>query len=510
MRDSAADGLSKLVVRPVWRASEAGARIADTLTQLLNDPSPLVRRGAAHGIGGLYAERSPAERVTAIADIARAEGDRRVLEVLLWWLQWDVAQAPAEVDDLLRRLDSRGGAATEDSDSISKSLLAYLAVVPRTPFASARMAGWFSDATEHHETIVGLAPHLRDFLNLPDGSGQAAAFELLDVAARAARDQWHAAQAVADGIELREAAARVAHAISQEIYFASGAFDDLGPDPRPPRGDSTRFATYALPVLQALGQVDFPASTHEVVQTLIHLAPVSERQMLVAAANAVPPRGAYPTDSLAAGAVLPYLHRLLIEQRDLVLHDAEDWPHSGICYRLSPPQATRKPSRSPITSPTYSDSRGPVSAGLTSEDAVSAFVSTSNGRDGRFSGPARHRMTSPLRGGRHTTGHRQTGRTAGASDSPLYHSVWGVGSESNVVRPTLNWLTTSRAICRATSRSSSSWAGVVSSARTGVSGRTGRAHSTGSRLPMCPPMLHWVRATSGRATSARIRSARSP
>jgi hypothetical protein len=323
MRDSAADGLARLVVRPVWRASEFGPGIVDTLTQLLNDPSPLVRRGAAHGIGGLYAEVSPAERVTAIGDIALAEDDRRVLEVLLWWLQRDVTQAPAEVDDLLGRLDSRGGAATEDSDGITKTLLCYLALVPQTPFASARMTGWFSDAIEQHETIAGLAPHLRDYLNLPDGSGQAAAFELLDVAARAARDQWHAAQAVADGIELPEAAARVAHAISQEIYFASGAFDDLATDPRPPRGDSRQFATYALPVLQALGEVDFPASTHEVVQTLIHLAPVSERQVLLAIANAVPARGAYPTDSLAAEAVLPYLHRLLIEWRDLVLRDTE-------------------------------------------------------------------------------------------------------------------------------------------------------------------------------------------
>jgi hypothetical protein len=323
VRDSAADGLAKLIVRPVWGTSEAGPSIRDALTELLGDQSPLVRRAAASGIGGLYADLNPVARISAIGDIALAENDHRVIDILLWWLTRHVAQAPAEVDGLLRALDARESAATDDSE-IAMSLLAYLATVPRTPFASERLAGWFDDAITQHKTVGQVVPHLRDYLNLPDGRGQQAAFKLVGVAASAARDQWHSIQAYdeADRQALIDASARIAHAISQQIYFASGAFDDLSTATPQPRGDLRQFATYALPVLQSCAEVEFPASTQEVVQTLIYLAPVSERQMLLAIARAVPQRGPYATDSLAASAVLPYLHRLLVEQRDLVLRDA--------------------------------------------------------------------------------------------------------------------------------------------------------------------------------------------
>jgi hypothetical protein len=331
MRDSAADGLAKLIVRRVWRTSEAGPSIRDALTELLDDRSPLVRRAAASGIGGLYADLNPVARVTAIGDMALAENDRHVIDVLLWWLRHYVAQAPAEVDGLLRALDSRESATIDETNEmaetneIAMSLLAYLATVPRTPFASERFAGWVGDAITQHKKVVQVVPYLRDYLNLADGNGQQAAFELVSVAARAARDQWHAIPAYgeADRRAMTDASARVAHAISEQIYFASGAFDDLSTPTPQPRGDLTQFATYALPVLQSCAEVEFPASIQNVVQTLIYLAPVSERQMLLAIARAVPQRGPYATDSLAASVILPYLHRLLVEQRDLVLHDGD-------------------------------------------------------------------------------------------------------------------------------------------------------------------------------------------
>jgi hypothetical protein len=59
------------------------------------------------------------------------------------------------------------------------------------------------------------------------------------------------------------------------------------------------------------------------VETLVHLAGVLRREALLAIASAVPARGAYVTDPLAAGTVLPYLRRSLAEQRDLVLANEE-------------------------------------------------------------------------------------------------------------------------------------------------------------------------------------------
>jgi hypothetical protein len=66
-----------------------------------------------------------------------------------------------------------------------------------------------------------------------------------------------------------------------------------------------------------------PQVTQPVVETLIHLAGVLQREALLAIAAAIPARGTYVTDPHAAGTLMPYLRRVLAEQRDLVLFNDE-------------------------------------------------------------------------------------------------------------------------------------------------------------------------------------------
>jgi hypothetical protein len=72
-----------------------------------------------------------------------------------------------------------------------------------------------------------------------------------------------------------------------------------------------------------VGAIQHAQVTQPVVETLIHLHPVNPRAVLLAVAQAVPERSRYVTDPLAASVVMPYLTRLLVEHRGLVLGDHE-------------------------------------------------------------------------------------------------------------------------------------------------------------------------------------------
>jgi hypothetical protein len=64
-----------------------------------------------------------------------------------------------------------------------------------------------------------------------------------------------------------------------------------------------------------------PQCVHEAVKTMIFLAPLDEARALQAVAEAVPEEGPYAGEHLAGTDVIPYLERLLAQQRQLVLFD---------------------------------------------------------------------------------------------------------------------------------------------------------------------------------------------
>lgn len=336
MRDTAAGGLACLLARPAWRDGDPGPALRDAITRLVTDGSPLVRMRAVGACHVLYAELGPAERVAALRGYVMAESDKRVLAVLLSELSRDAVSAPEEVDAVLRQFSNRpaGAFLTAQTGAVVQEsllpLLAYLAAVPQTPFAAGLVGGWFRNAVVHHEQVCRLLHGLRQFLNNPDGLGQQAVFALLESAAVSARDHWQDMQGEqADGTapdaDALAAAAEVAHGIAERVYFASGAFDERSGGTKEPaaRGDSHRFADLAVPILRVCAEVPVPQCVQAAVQTLVHLAPLSEQRMLLAVAAAVPERSAYAADSLAGGVVLPYLQRLLAVRPALVLHDPD-------------------------------------------------------------------------------------------------------------------------------------------------------------------------------------------
>lgn len=360
IRDQAARGLIRLLTRSEWRDSDSGPALAAAVGRLVNDPNAVVRLEAAPGLALLHSDEDPEQRLAAVRSRLLVETNQHVLNVLIQLLSNLAGDIPTQVDDVLSELsqlptggflrtrtstaelgqigdrDKNGDTWSGDLESAETAgpLLAYLAIVPRTPFASAALDGWFTDPVMHQGRVDRLLHELRPYLNAPNGEGRDNAFRLLATAAQAVSDTWlaHVTQESTAAAPIGEpdlaqvrAAALVAHGITDQLNFASGAFDYQPGIAQQPaeRGEPETFARQALPILQLCGQVTEPQVTQPVVETLVHLAGVLQREALLAVAAAIPARGAYVTDPHAAQTVMPYLRRLLAEQRDLVLFDEE-------------------------------------------------------------------------------------------------------------------------------------------------------------------------------------------
>lgn len=345
MRDQAARGLIRLLARSSWRDSDIGTALAAAVGRLVSDRNPVVRMQAAPGIALLHMNEDPEQRLAAIRGRLLVETNPHVLNILIQLLSNLAGDVSAQVDDVLAELSQlpTGGFLHSQTPpagdpgvaaETAGPLLAYLATVPGTPFAAAALDDWFRDPITHQDRAERLLHDLQPYLNPPNGEGRDKAFRLLAAAAQAVRDTWladtlqefTAAPPTAEPEMARiRAAALVAHGIAEQLYFASGAFDDQPGIAQPPaeRGDPETFARQALPILQLCSQVIEPQITQPVVETLTHLAGVLQREALLAIAAAIPARGAYVTDPHAAGTVMPYLRRLLAEQRDLVLFNEE-------------------------------------------------------------------------------------------------------------------------------------------------------------------------------------------
>lgn len=335
MRDTAVGGLVALLARQDWRSSGDAAAIAAAVTAGLQDDSPVVRMRAAEGALALHADSDAEQRASAVGDLVLAEQDDRVRRVLMGQLAATAAAAPAIVDGVLARLHE-GGEPGEGGDDVRRDvtvdLLTYLAVVAETPFASATVERWCEQAPTRPSAVRRFAQSARQYLARAEGEVQARAFALLRVAAdastaRLARDPVELSLPASDLSEAQlaeiQGAVLVCHDVAQQVYFASGAFDDKR-DPTVERAKpDARFAELAMPVLRSCASTHVPQCVHPAVETMVFLAPVDEASVLQAVADAVPADSSYAGDPLAGDAVVKYLERLLAEQRPLVLFDAE-------------------------------------------------------------------------------------------------------------------------------------------------------------------------------------------
>lgn len=361
MRDSAIEGLSVLARREKWRTSPYGDRIISRIQAALTDESPLVRMHAAEAFAGLHADTTSEERVAGLRDRLLAEPNVMVRTAFLRLLGREAHASPRAVDATLEALAGPGPAADQASASqevgdaeakgssidhakaeqnkLKANVMAYLALRHETPYALATLNKWASEPAKYNDLNHTIA-FIRDYL-VPgtEASLQERTFEFVTTASASALEYWTAAGgAKVDASELTtlertklEKASRILDTTADQIYFASGAFqrkrgnvnEEYVQQSAATAADIARFADQAAPILAICAASKAPPVIHHVVETLIYLARVDEKRSLKALAEVITTSSNYAYDSLATGVVVPYLTRLLAEQRDLVLFDAE-------------------------------------------------------------------------------------------------------------------------------------------------------------------------------------------
>ena len=328
MRDTAIGGLTDLLRRGDWQDSAARSAIASMVGDGLSDPDPLVRLRASEGVPSLFPDMSPMQLVGAIGDLMRGEKDEHVLLILLSQLTPLASRVPADVDAVLQDLPLTAASDNQELTRYAQSLLTYLALVHEMPGAVAAVHDACRDAPKSAGLTAVFVQQSRDYLASDDREVRLRAFDVVALAADASLARWSEDPSEHVKTDLPEdqlaelrGAATVAHEVAQQLYFASGAFRNAGEhDPKVlPEPDT--FAELAFPVLMTCARLQVAQCVHPAVETMIHLAPLNESRALKSIAAAVPPDASYAGDSLAGAAVIPYLQRLLTEQRQLVLYD---------------------------------------------------------------------------------------------------------------------------------------------------------------------------------------------
>lgn len=336
MRDTAFRGLGALLRRDEWSRSESYSTITERIRAALSDSSAVVRMHAASAVQIIYADFNPGDRAAAIGDLLITEENAMVRTVLLRQLTVDIGGAPYVIDSVLSDLldlhtDTLLGENSELDRGIM-SVLGHLAMVLRTPFAAQVVQRWCEEAPRHPARVCALAQWARHAMSPGSDTGRDEAYRLMCVAAEASLERWkrdpreHLKNVSLSRTQLDElrGAVDVAHEIAQQLYFASGAHNEKNGQARSVGpGELQKFADLALPVLAACAELQVPRCVHQSVQTMIFLAPWGEARALQAVAQAVPATGLYASDVLAAGEVMPYLKRLLVDERTLVLFDPD-------------------------------------------------------------------------------------------------------------------------------------------------------------------------------------------
>lgn len=361
MRDRAIEGLSVLARREKWRTSEYGGRIISRVQAALADESPVVRMHAAGAFAELHADATSEERVAGLRDLLVTEPHFMVSIVLLNLLGREAHASPDAVDATLEALDTLRAGADQSSESqeladetekaaaadrvddehnnLKVNITTFLALAYETPHALSTLAEWASEPAKHNELGHAIW-FIRDYL-APGAEPrlQQRAFEFVTTASTSAlRYLIETGGAYVDVAELAPSqlselknVLRVLEATANQIYFASGAYEssrgNLSEDgvqqSAAGLADIARFADLATSTLLICAASKAAPVVHHVVETLVYLAQADEKRSLKALAEAVTAYSGYAYDSLASGVVIPYLTRLIAEQRDLVLFDAE-------------------------------------------------------------------------------------------------------------------------------------------------------------------------------------------
>jgi hypothetical protein len=338
---SAIQGLVHLVYRDAWRAAR-GADLVAALTPLLDNGNPVYRYLSSQALGALHPD--PSELIGELDRRLSIESDRHISAYLMGLLAWVMPTDPQRVDQILQRLaalprwavlaESPSGERTlgpADQGAQAVGVLAILAARYDTPYARSVVTAWLSQPVENPQRAMRTIMRLHELLNPAAPSGRSAqdrTFAILAPTLDQLRSVFvQAERSATSGDELRDRYTKVikiAEELARQLYDASGAFDQRDPSsPSPSRGDQARFCTLALPLLQGLSAIHYPAITRHIVQIADHLTPLQPKPLLMLAAAAVTGDTMYAREPMGLDAALHLIRHYTVDYRGLVLDDPE-------------------------------------------------------------------------------------------------------------------------------------------------------------------------------------------
>lgn len=324
----AIEGLVRLAKRDDWR--QAHPQVRASLMPLLGSPAPVYRFLATEALPALLAETE--DLVDTVAGLLSQEADPHIAACLLVHLG-SVASSEAErIDQVLRSLepDARWAVLTNspagdrklgpsEEGSVAVNLLSHLALVHETSYAASVLDAWATKPTEHPERVQAVICWLRDALNPPRPVGpiRDRAFAFTKRVVEGIHSSLGEPSDSDDRLHINAAA--VAVSVSQNLYFASGAFEAKpGIQSTNQRGDTRDFALRAFPLLDQLADVPTPKVTHHIVQIISHIADTNPERALEVTARAVSNDPAYWREPMAVETTVAFIRRIAVEHRDIV------------------------------------------------------------------------------------------------------------------------------------------------------------------------------------------------
>jgi hypothetical protein len=338
---SAVQGLVNLVYRGPWRAAHEPELVA-ALTPLLDSRNPVHRYLSSQALPALHPNRN--ELIEELERRLSIESDRHIATYLMRLLAGFTPTQPQRVDQILQGLAalpqwamltaSSSGERTlgpADQGGMAVGLLAILAARHDTPYACSVVSAWLNQPVENPQRVMWTTMRLGELLNpaaLSDRPAQERTFAILAPSLDQLRSVFlEAERGTTSSDELRDRytnVVKIAENLARQLYFASGAFDQRNPSsPSTPRGDQARFCALALPLLQGLSAIHYPAITQHIVQIADHVGAAQPKRLLLLAASAVTSDKAYARELMGLDAAMHLVRRYSADYRGLVLDDPQ-------------------------------------------------------------------------------------------------------------------------------------------------------------------------------------------
>lgn len=324
-RRNGVSGAVHLFSRQVWRDSRHGPALERVVRAALDDADRVNRLHATRA--ARFLEPDPQPRLALLRERLLTETESHVAAALTNELAALAPCIPGDVDRVLEeciatqawqaRLASTDRGGPDTSDPLV-SLVLWLAIAQETPASTALATEWFT-----HPLGAPIARRvfwkIRPWLSLAASRAaeRSRAFHLVKSTAEAMQSLRLAAEP-ADAAEIY----KVADAIVDQIYFASGAFG-AGDNERDPVPAQDGFAEEAFAVLDLLTEFKHPSIIHRLVETLGHLSPSAPRTAFLLIERAIRAGDAYTYDSMAADTTVGLIERYLTEFREVVSSDPE-------------------------------------------------------------------------------------------------------------------------------------------------------------------------------------------